>query len=60
MKKCNQCEIMYINGMRCHEHRCSEAYKDEIRACKWCGSGFTPGYEDDQYCSEDCLECYNS
>jgi rRNA maturation endonuclease Nob1 len=57
---CNQCEVLYINGIKCHEHGCPEAYKDEKRICKWCGSEFTPEDKNQQFCSEECaLDYYN-
>lgn len=56
--RCNSCEIMYINGIRCHETGCPEAYKDEIRECKWCGSKFKPEEKHQNCCSEECAESY--
>ena len=58
--QCNSCEVLYINGIKCHEHGCPEAWKDEKRSCKWCGSNFVPESKYQNFCSEDCDECYHS
>ena len=58
--RCNSCEVMYINGIRCHEHGCPEAYKDELRECKWCGCEFEPEDRYQNFCSEECAADYNS
>jgi hypothetical protein len=59
-QRCNSCEVMYINGIRCHEHGCPEAYKEELRECKWCGCEFEPEDRYQKFCSEECAECYNN
>jgi hypothetical protein len=55
---CNSCAVLVINNHICHEHGCPEAYKDEIRECKWCGQNFKPENNDQQFCSTDCNEAY--
>jgi len=57
---CDSCDACYIQGVKCHEHGCPDAWKDEVRECKWCGTEFTPteGYQD--YCSEECAIDYHS
>jgi len=55
---CNSCEIMYINGIRCHERGCPDAWEDEIRICKWCGSKFTLEEKHQTCCSIECAESY--
>ena len=59
MENCNQCEVLYINGIKCHETGCPEAYKDEVKECLWCGSKFKPDDKDQNCCSEECLQDYN-
>jgi len=59
MLNCDQCNIMYINGVRCHETGCPDAWK-EPKECKWCGSIFIPDTKDQICCSEDCAEAYNN
>ncbi len=56
--RCNSCEIMYINGVRCHETGCPEAWKDKKHICKWCGQEFEPEERHQNLCSEDCAESY--
>lgn len=51
---CKSCEILYINGVKCHEIGCPEAWKDEIRTCKWCGSEFKPQDQNDHFCDDSC------
>lgn len=51
---CNSCECVYINGIKCHEHGCPEAWRDHKHECKNCGIEFKP---EDQYrecCSDSC------
>ena len=55
---CNQCEIMYINGVRCHETGCPAAWEDETRDCEWCGSEFVPAERYQVCCDESCAESY--
>lgn len=52
---CNSCEVLYINGVKCHETGCPEAWKDQIFDCIWCGTEFTPEYKGQDYCSESCF-----
>ena len=58
--RCDSCEIMDINGVRCHETGCPEAWKDETRECKWCGSEFVPEEREQIVCDESCAEAYFS
>jgi hypothetical protein len=57
---CDQCQIVYINGLRCHETGCPEAWKDAKRDCKWCGCAFAPENPLQHLCSNECAESYNS
>ena len=57
---CNSCEVLYINGVKCHETGCPEAWRDEVRECAWCPQTFTPEHKDQKYCSEDCAEADNT
>lgn len=52
--RCHSCEVMMIQGVRCHEAGCPDAWKEEERDCQWCGSEFSPEYKYDWYCSDDC------
>ncbi len=56
---CEACAVMYINGHRCHETGCPDAWKDSQPECQECGSVFTP---DDRYqtcCDADCHAAYH-
>lgn len=56
---CWGCDALYINGVKCHEQGCSEAWRDEVRECKWCGSQFKPGSREQRFCDDSCAESYN-
>ena len=53
---CKSCEVLYINGLKCHETGCPELYKDELRDCLFCGTKFTPEFKKQVYCSVKCWE----
>lgn len=55
---CSSCQIAVINGMVCHETGCPDAWKDETRKCKWCGSEFKPEYRLQRCCDDDCEHIY--
>ena len=56
---CNSCNVLYINGIKCHEKGCPEEYKDYLRECKWCGSEFEPEDRYQHFCSDECYNDYN-
>jgi hypothetical protein len=56
---CSSCQVMVINGVRCHEYGCREAWRDEIRDCKWCGSEFEPQEWWTQFCDGACHAAYD-
>jgi len=56
--RCNSCEILYVNGIRCHETGCPDAWEDEIRTCKWCGNTFKPTQPTQEFCDNSCWCCY--
>ena len=55
---CESCNVLFINGVKCHELGCPDAWKDEVRECKWCGQEFLPQSHTQLCCSEDCAEAY--
>jgi len=55
---CDSCEVLYINGIKCHEQGCPEAWKDYERECKWCGTKFKPEHSRQDFCDESCAEAY--
>ena len=57
---CTQCQELMINGVRCHETGCPEAWRDEDRECKWCGSPFRPQFKHQEFDDVDCGESYYS
>jgi len=56
---CESCEVRYINGHRCHEIGCPDAWRDYTRECKWCGTEFKPEEREQMFCSEDCRRSYH-
>lgn len=57
---CDSCQVLMINGVRCHEHGCPEAWRDYKRECKWCGQEFQPEEKGQHFCSAECAESYNT
>ena len=55
---CDSCEVLYINGVKCHEHGCPEAWKDYNREYKWCGSEFSPDTVNQVFCDNECALSY--
>lgn len=56
--QCPNCEIVYINGVRCHETGCPTAYEGTIRECKECGAPFQPESKGQDCCSVSCRCAY--
>ena len=56
---CNQCEILNINGINCHETGCPESWREET-LCKWCGSAFIPDNQWQLCCCHTCDTAYNN
>lgn len=57
--QCNSCEVVYINGRRCHEPGCPDAWKDYPRECKECGTSFTSKDRHQDCCSHTCHVAYH-
>lgn len=55
---CNQCEVLNINGINCHEINCPDSWKDYTVTCEFCGTEFTPEYKGQEYCSQECYQAY--
>ena len=53
-RDCLSCDVISINGTRCHEIGCPESWKDYDRECYYCGQTFKPKDKDQQVCKE-CL-----
>lgn len=57
---CDSCDALFINGVKCHELGCPEAWKDYGRDCRSCGSEFRPESRDQTFCDDDCARAYCS
>ena len=56
--RCPSCEIVYVNGIKCHETGCRDAWRDEVRECRWCGNQFVPEEPHQTCCDTDCATAY--
>lgn len=61
---CDQCQVLSIQGVACHETGCPNSWIDPVtgkafqQECYACGSMFLPGTKGQRYCSTDCQESY--
>lgn len=55
---CPSCQLLVVNGVLCYERGCPDAWRDETRECRWCGSRFTPEERDQRFCDTSCSEAY--
>lgn len=58
MNRCPSCQVAIINGVRCHEYLCPDAWRDATRECPECGTLFRPEDAGQRHCSEDCYAAY--
>lgn len=56
--RCDSCEVVRINGMRCHETGCPAAWRDDRRECEWCGQEFKPEHRGQVCCDDECQQSY--
>ena len=54
--RCDGCMVNTVNGVRCHEHGCPSAWREEVRECLWCGTAFVPESPLERFCSADCAQ----
>lgn len=52
--KCDQCQLLRINGVVCHETGCPNAWKGTTAECKWCGTTFRLKSNHQRFCSKSC------
>jgi len=57
---CDGCSPSTINGVFCHETDCPDAWRDELRECKWCGKEFYPNDRLQDFCDLSCWKDYSS
>lgn len=50
---CDQCEMISIQGVPCHETGCPNAWRG-IKTCDACLQDFEPEYRFQRYCSGSC------
>jgi hypothetical protein len=56
--RCDQCQLLRINGLVCHEIGCPVAFRDEKRVCKNCDRTFKPKEQRQVVCSKRCYREY--
>ena len=47
---CDSCNVVYINGVKCHEEGCPDAWLDSSKDCLDCGCTFLPYYKNQVIC----------
>jgi hypothetical protein len=52
---CNSCKMLKINGVKCHETGCPDAWKDKAISCFVCGFDFIP----EERFQTVCNDCQN-
>lgn len=55
---CDQCEVLMIQGVKCHETGCPVAWQDYTKECEWCGTEFKPEERNQNACDASCAEAY--
>ena len=58
LEPCGSCEVLAINGLRCHEAGCPEAWRDASPECRECGQAFAPEERLQVCCSPCCAMAY--
>ena len=56
---CNQCQELMINGVRCHETGCPDAWRDIAKECEWCGQSFVAEFKAQPCCDDDCYHAWS-
>lgn len=54
--ECDSCEVLYINGVKTHEHGCPNAWKDYNKECRICRENFKPKFKAQEYCYDCGME----
>jgi hypothetical protein len=58
--RCPSCEVLMINGIRCHEQGCPDAWRSTRRTCRNCETEFIPQEKGQRFCTEFCSEDYST
>ncbi len=56
-RRCDQCEVAIIQGLRCHETNCPDAWKDAVKTCTACGDRFRPRSNHEYRFQPYCRDC---
>ena len=57
--RCDQCQVLRINGVACHEIGCPNAWRKEERECRWCGGMFRPESKRQSCCDDSCHAAFH-
>ncbi len=55
---CDSCDAVFINGHKCHEHGCPDAWKEYKRKCPCCDKMFKPKEKNQICCTKRCTKEY--
>jgi len=58
MEYCGSCDLLFINGLKCHEFDCPDKWRDFQRECEYCGERFKPEEPTQAMCSQECADNY--
>ena len=56
--RCEQCEMLAINGVATHEIGCPDSWKTYETECPWCGSWFIRETRNQTCCDDSCNASY--
>ncbi len=52
LEPCSSCQVLAINGIRCHETGCPDAWRDDDVDCMECERTFQRKYRNQDVCIE--------
>lgn len=52
--QCTQCQVLSINGLRCHETGCPIAWREYTKRCRNCKREFKLKEQRQEVCSKQC------
>ena len=55
---CDNYQIAFVNGIKCHEPNCLDAWQDYLKDCAWGGSEFQAEHPEQTFCDVECQESY--
>jgi len=56
---CDQCQIVRINGIPCHETGCPDSWDGATGECENCGCEFELTHRGHSFCDDSCAASYH-